>query len=166
MRYAFSTSFAPGQTSQAVWLSLSAFPPRFGRFDERTPTSAKTTPREAPEEGRLRGAGCRCYEYNLPCNASSGKTTLPKKPHLINTFQKSDISAIFPLDTDTTVWHSLDNTKEDAMQETYIRIKMSEKQKAEMVTAAAAIGETLSSYVRRVVLLNARNVNKEHGGQK
>jgi uncharacterized protein (DUF1778 family) len=46
------------------------------------------------------------------------------------------------------------------MKETYIRVKMTTKQKEEMTAAAEHIGETLSSYVRRVMLLASRSAMK------
>jgi len=48
-------------------------------------------------------------------------------------------------------------------REVYIRVMMTEEEKRKINDAAFAIGETLSSFVRRTMLLAAKN---HAGGQK
>jgi uncharacterized protein (DUF1778 family) len=46
------------------------------------------------------------------------------------------------------------------MRDTYIRVKMTKDEKTEIEEAAYYIGETLSSYVRRIMLASARRNHK------
>ena len=47
-------------------------------------------------------------------------------------------------------------------RDTYIRVMMKPEEKSEINRAADCIGETLSSYVRRIMLQAARKDNREH----